>query len=181
MSRRRRKKRSAAQAGSAATIAEERFRPKPGPGSVFVEESANTGREKRVRNIGEHPLTLAHARGKISDEQFAAGEEVRLLCELRGLSGKDSTTLMSGGAPGPRLPFTQSQLDAIRRLDHIRTRLKERDWIIVEKFCGEGWSMADSVRAATICHPSSVLYRVQEAMEELVAVRKGRRVHPFQG
>ena len=183
MSRRRRKKSAAAQAGGAASMSatEERFRPKPGPGSVFVEEPAKTGREKRVRNIGEHPLTLAHARGKISDEQFAAGEEVRLLCELRGLSGKDSTTLLSGGAPGPRLPFTQSQLDAIRRLDHIRTRLKERDWIIVEKFCGEGWSMSDSVRAATMCHPSGILCRMQEALEELVAARKGRRVHPFQG
>jgi len=186
MSRRRRKRkvslrRAEPAAGAATSGAEERFRPKPGPGSVFVEEPAK-GRERRVRNIGEHPLTLAHARGKISDEQLAAGEEVRLLCELRGLSGKDSTTLMSGGAPGPRAPFTQSQLDAIKRLDQIRTRLGERDWIIVEKFCGEGWSMADSVRAATICHPSSVLFRVQEAMEELVAARKGRRaLHPFEG
>ena len=53
---------------------EARFKPKAGPGSVFAEEfvSAKTGGEKRLRNIGEHPLTLAHARGKISDEQFAA-------------------------------------------------------------------------------------------------------------
>ena len=175
MSRKRKKK------SEAAAPAEERYRPKAGPGSVFVEEfvSAKTGRDKRARNIGEHPLTLAHARGKISDDQFAAGEEVRQLYELRGLSGKDSTTLISGGAPGPRDPFTQSQIDAIRRLDHFRARLKERDWIIVEKFCGEGWSMPDAVRAATICHPSSVVMRVQEALEELVAARKGRRLHPF--
>jgi len=180
MSRRRKKK---SDTPAAAPQEDERYRPKAGPGSVFVEEfvPAKTGREKRTRNIGEHPLTLAHARGKISDDQFAAGEEVRKLYELRELSGKDSTTLISGGAAGPRAPFTQSQIDAIRRLDHIRARLSERDWIIVEKFCGEGWSMADAVRAATICHPSSVLYRVQEALEELVAARKGRRVHPFRG
>jgi len=179
MSRRRKKK----SEGPAAAAQEEPYHPKAGPGSVFVEEfvSARTGREKRTRNIGEHPLTLAHARGKISDDQFAAGEEVRKLYELRELSGKDSTTLISGGAAGPRDPFTQAQIDAIRRLDHIRARLSERDWIIVEKFCGEGWSMAASVRAATHCHPSSVHYRVQEALEELVAVRQGRRVHPFQG
>lgn len=179
MSRRRKKK---GDAPAPASTEDERYRPKAGPGSVFVEElvSAKTGREKRTRNIGEHPLTLAHARGKISDDQFAAGEEVRQLYELRALSGKDSTTLISGGAAGPRDPFTQSQIDAIRRLDLLRARLSERDWIIVEKFCGEGWSMADAVRAATICHPSSVLYRIQEALEELVAARKGRRVHPFQ-
>ena len=103
------------------------------------------------------------------------------LYELRGLSGRDSTTIDDGRRRRrTRMPFTQSQVDAIRRLDHIRARLKERDWIIVEKFCGEGWSMPDAVRAATICHPSSVVMRVQEALEELVAARKGRRVHPFQ-
>lgn len=174
----RNKKKDATHAAS-----EERFRPKAGPGSVFVEEfvSARTGREKRARNIGEHPLTLAHARGKISDDQYAAGEELRRLCELRGVSGRDSTTLSTGGGSGTRLPFTQVQVDAIRRLDQIRQKLKDRDWIIVEKFCGEGWSMAEAVRAATMCHPSGVLMRVQEALEELVSARKGpRRVHPFQ-
>jgi len=183
MSRRRKRKGTGLRRAEAAPKAggasgEERYAPKAGPGTVFVEECAETRRERRLRNIAEHPLTLAHARGKISDDQFAAGEEVRLLCELRGCSGRDSTTLMTGGAAGPRDPFTQSQ---IRRLDQIRQRLKERDWIIVEKFCGEGWSMAASVRAATQCHPSSVHYRVQEALEELVAVRRGRRMHPFKG
>jgi hypothetical protein len=179
MSRKARKKKGEAQAP-----AEERYKPKAGPGSVFVEEfvSAKTGREKRARNIGEHPLTLAHARGKISDDQFAAGEELRRLYELRGVSGRDSTMMSTGGGSGPRLPFTQTQVDAIRRLDSLRMRLKDRDWIIVEKFCGEGWSMAEAVRAATVCHPSGVLMRVQEALEELVSARRGRRpLHPFQG
>lgn len=169
MSKRKRKDKSAAPA-------EPRFKPKAGPGSVFVEElvSAKTGGEKRTRNIGEHPLTLAHARGKISDEQFAAGEELRRLCELRGVSGRDSTTMSTGGGGSVRMPFTQCQVDAIRRLERIRQRLKARDWIIVEKFCGEGWSMAEAVRAATLCHPSGVLMRVQEALEELVAARERR-------
>ncbi len=159
--------------------AEARYRPKAGPGSVFVEEfaSAKTGGEKRLRNVGEHPLTLAHARGKISDEQFAAGEEVRRLYELRGASGRDSTAMNVGGGGGLSMPFTQTQVDAIRRLDRVRARLKTRDWIIVEKFCGEGWSMAESVRAATACHPSGVLLRLQEALDELVAARRGGRVN----
>lgn len=156
---------------------EARFKPKGGPGSVFVEEfvSAKTGGEKRLRNIGEHPLTLAHARGKISDEQFAAGEEVRRLYELRGASGRDSTAMNVGGGGSLSMPFTQMQVDAIRRLDHYRARLKMRDWIIVEKFCGEGWSMAEAIRAATACHPSGVLLRLQEALDELVAARREPR------
>ena len=159
--------------------APKRYVPKPGPSDVYVREfvSARTGREERYRNIGEHPLTLAHARGKIDNDQFAAGEELRRLYELRALSGQDSTqvTLASGSA-GPSVPISDAQLDAARRLERLRGRLKSRDWIILEKFCGEGWSMAEAVRAATLCHPSGVLFRVREALDELVAARGGRGV-----
>jgi hypothetical protein len=172
MSRRSRKARSKQSAPK-------RHAPKAGPSDVYIREfvSARTGREERYRNIGEHPLTLAHARGKISDEQFAAGEEVRRLYELRALSGQDSTlmTPCSGGA-GACLPIGEAQLDAARRLERLRSRLKDRDWMIIEKFCGEGWSMAEAVRAATLCHPSGVLFRVQEALDELVVACGGRIV-----
>jgi hypothetical protein len=153
-----------------------RRKPKPGPGDVYVEElvSAKTGRELRYRNIGEHPLTLAHARGRISDEQFVAGEELRRLYELRALSGRDSTDMAPRGGGARDLPFTQSQVDAMRRLGQIRERLKKRDWIILEKFCGEGWPMAEAVRMATVCHRSGVLQRVHEALDELIEARTGR-------
>lgn len=151
--------------------------PKAGPGDFYVQEfvSARTGREVRYRNIGEHALTLAHARGKISDEQFAAGEEFRRLWEFRSLSGRDSTELIPGVGARSDLPFTQTQHDAIRRLGRIRERLKRRDWTIVEKFCGEGWPMVEAVRAATICHPSGVVQRVHEAMDELIEACGWRR------
>jgi len=154
-----------------------RLKPKAGPGSIYVQEfvSAKTGRELRYRNIGEHPLTLAYARGRISDLQFAAGDELRRLYELRALSGRDSTDLAPGSGSRTDIPFTQAQVDAIRRLGQIRERLKKRDWIILEKFCGEGWPMAEAVRAATVCHRSGVLQRVQEALDELVEARSGRR------
>jgi hypothetical protein len=153
------------------------YAPKPGPGDFYVRElvSARTGREQRFRNIGEHPLTLAHARGKIDDEQFAAGDELRRLCQMRMASGRDSTDMAPGtGASAPRTPLSQVQIDAVRQLERLRARIKTRDWIILEKFCGEGWSMAEAVRAATLCHPSGVLFRVQEALEELVTARGGR-------
>ncbi|HEX3430824.1 MAG TPA: hypothetical protein VHT03_08055 [Rhizomicrobium sp.] len=165
MSRRSRKRRTRGRATR-------QLAPKAGPGDVYVQEflSARTGRELRYRNIGEHPLTLAHARGKISSDQFAAGEEVRRLYELRALSGRDSTQMTPGsGGAHSCAPVTESQLDAARCLERLRLCLKNRDWIIVEKFCGEGWSMAEAVRAATLCHPSGVLFRVQEALDELVA------------
>lgn len=152
-------------------------RPKAGPGDIYVQElvSAKTGRELRYRNIGEHPLTLAHARGRISDEHYSAGQEFRQLYEMRALSGRDSTDITPGGGARVDLPFAQAQVDAIRRLGRIKLSLKARDWIILEKFCGEGWSMAESVRAATVCHRSGVLQRVQEALEELVELRNGQR------
>ncbi|HEY2444839.1 MAG TPA: hypothetical protein VGI20_03780 [Rhizomicrobium sp.] len=149
--------------------------PKAGPGNVYVREfvSARSGREERFRNVGEHPLTLAHARGKIGDEHFAAGEELRRLCEMRAAGGRDSTEMSPPGSGGAGLAFAQTQIDAMRRLERLRSRVKTRDWIILEKFCGEGWSMSEAVRAATLCHPSGVLYRVQEALDELVAARRG--------
>jgi len=170
MSTRDRKRRSS-------PAAPKRVAPKPGPGDFYVREfvSARTGREERFRNIGEHPLTLAHARRKISDEQFAAGEEFRRLCELRLGRTRDSTDMVPGaGGAGAGLCFPQAQIDAARRLERLRTRIKTRDWVILEKFCGEGWSMAEAVRVATLCHPSGVLFRVQEALDELVAAREGR-------
>lgn len=169
MSKRSRKQRAKKNAPS-------HFAPKPGPGDLYVREfvSARTGREERYRNIGEHPLTLAHARGKISDDQFAAGEELRRLCTLRMASGRDSSEITMSSGGGAHAGLTAIQIDAIRRLERLRSRLKTRDWIIVEKFCGEGWSMVESVRAATVCHPSGVVFRVQEALEELVAACGGR-------
>lgn len=150
--------------------------PKPGPGDIYVREfvSARTGREERFRNIAEHPLTLAHARRKISDEQFAAGDGFRALCELRLGGSRDSTDMVPGaGGAGANFCFAQAQIDAGRELERLRARIKTRDWIILEKFCGEGWSMAEAVRAATLCHPSGVLFRVHEALDELVAAKGG--------
>jgi hypothetical protein len=154
-----------------------RLGPLPGPNGIYVREfvSARTGREERYRNIGEHPLTLAHARRKISDAQFAAGDEFRALCELRLGGTRDSTDMVPGaGGATPECCFTQTQIDAGRRLEQLRAGLKARDWIILEKFCGEGWSMAEAVRAATLCHPSGVLFRVQEALDELIEASEER-------
>jgi len=170
MSKKARARRSRAKASGSPRV----FRPKPGPGDVYVEElvSAKTGRELRLRNIGEHPLTLAHARGRISDEQFAAGEELRTLYELRGVTGVDSTCMASSvGGGRADMAFAQSQIDAMRRFAQLRDRLKRRDWIILEKFCGEGWSMVEAVRAATVCHRSGVLQRIHEALDELIEAR----------
>ncbi|HEY5046727.1 MAG TPA: hypothetical protein VII49_01740 [Rhizomicrobium sp.] len=173
MSRKSRTRKS--RTGDAQSVA--RPRPKPGPGAVYVEElvSAKTGRELRYRNVGEHPLTLAHARGRLSNEQFAAGDELRKLCELRHASGRDSTVFVPGAGVCTDIPYTQTQMDAIRRIGRIREQLKKRDWIILEKFCGEGWPMAEAVRAATVCHRSGVLQRIQEALDELIETRCCRR------
>jgi hypothetical protein len=159
-------------------VASPRRKPKSGPGDVYVEElvSARTGRETRYRNIGEHPLTLAHARGRISDDQFAAGEELRRLYELRLVTGRDSTEMSPGGGGRADIAFTETQVEAMRKLGKIRDQLKKRDWIILEKFCGEGWPMADAVRAATVCHRSGVLQRMQEALDELLDARLRQRI-----
>ncbi|HEY1615158.1 MAG TPA: hypothetical protein VGF97_15845 [Rhizomicrobium sp.] len=166
------------RARNAASDSAHRLVPKAGPGGFYVREfvSARTGREERYRNLGEHPLTLAHGRKRISDTQFEAGDAFRTLWEMRAASGHDSTDMAPGSGGSARTPFTQVQVDAIRRLDRWRARIKRRDWIILEKFCGEGWSMVEAVRAATLWHPSGVLLRVQEALDELIEAREAPRL-----
>lgn len=154
---------------------EEAYRPKAGPGQQFVREliDARQGHAKRLRNVGEHPLTLAHARGRISDAQFHAGEHYRDLYEKRGRSGRDSTQPVIGGGSGE--PWAQQQVDAIRALSKIERRLTRPNRIIVKFFCGEGWSMAQAVHQAVRCHQDAILSRVCEALDDLDDVIGGRR------
>lgn len=147
---------------------------KAGPGQVLVDEpiahGSGHGQVKRTRNIGEHQLTLAKARGKITDRQYDAGMVYRALHDLKFRSGRDSTDLdvVSGG--GSSTPYTQRQADAMRDLGDIHARLSLTDGKIVENFCGKDYEMTEAVMRITGCHPSGVIYRLREAVDSLVAV-----------
>ncbi|WP_070151411.1 DUF6456 domain-containing protein [Sphingobium phenoxybenzoativorans] len=82
------------------------------------------GQPQHVRvNLGESPLSWLHARGRLSDRQFLAGEAIRLDWEKAGLGSKitmrwDAAPLSKArrGAPSAADP-TLSQMSARNRFD----------------------------------------------------------------
>lgn len=168
---------------------------KIGPRMVLAEEEfaepGTADSKKRLRNHGEHPLTLAFHRGQLetkyaadvrdqdritAHERLAAGEEYRANYERMGRSGRDSTDMSGGSGGGSGMPWTQAQVTSILWVRTIENRMHHRDKAVIRHFCGEGFSMVQALRGARIdVHPSSVAYRIREALDELVAATTGRR------
>lgn len=78
------------------------------------------GRRSVTVNLGESPLTWLHARGHLSDVQFAAGEQLRADWERANLSTGvtmrwDPVRVRGGGERG--LNPTERQLSARARFD----------------------------------------------------------------
>lgn len=180
--------------GNPATRDEAQVRVSRPLNGVYTEElvDATSGHAKRLRRQDEHPLTLAYHRGQLTshyppetpevfqitaDERLAAGEAYRTHYETLHRSGRDSTDMNVGG--GCTTPWTQSQADAGKEIKKIESRMHPRDAIVVRKFCGEGFSMVDALRAARIdFHPNGVTYRIREALDDLVAATTGRKFVP---
>ena len=128
--------------------------------------SAGAGANHAWRNHGEHPLMLALFREKIDRTEYDAGNLYRRYYEQMGRSGKDSTDLsVVGGGSG--LPFTQTQVDAIHAVQAIERRIQQPYDVIVRKFCGEGYSASEAVRAARFHNPKNVWEKMRLALNKL--------------
>jgi hypothetical protein len=166
---------------------------KSGPGALLVIEDfaeKSSGTSRRVRNHGEHPLSLAFFRGHLetiypasvpereritANERLAAGEVFREHFERMHRSGRDSLDMSSGGGSDGTL-WTQTQAMAIHWVKSTERRMHHRNATIVRAFCGEGYSMVDSLRKARIdFHPNGVKYRIREALDDLVSATTGRK------
>lgn len=154
---------------------------KTAEGEVYVIERFNegsAGQKKRYRNIAEHPLTLAHARGQITSEMHDAGQRYRDLFEAMHRTGRDSTQCLdrsfSGSTP---TPWTDQCAAAIRQLQKLEQAMPRRSRLIVRAFCGEGMSAAHAVRAVISIHPNGVMDRLREALMDLVDAMEGQRRH----
>jgi hypothetical protein len=166
---------------------------KAGPGSLLIIEDfaeKSSGTSRRVRNHGEHPLSLAFFRGQLetkypdtvpdrdritADERLAAGEDFRAHFERMHRSGRDSLDMSGGGGSDGTL-WTQTQAMAIHWVKAIELRMHHRNVAIVRAFCGEGHSMVESLRKARMdFHPNGVTYRIREALDDLVGATTGRK------
>jgi Domain of unknown function (DUF6456) len=90
--------------------------PAPGPARA----QTRRGRRSVTVNLAESPLTWLHARGHLSDVQFAAGEQLRADWERAQLAPRitsrwDPVRVDGGGARG--LSPGERQLSARRRFD----------------------------------------------------------------
>jgi hypothetical protein len=151
---------------------------------VYVQElvDAASGHAKRLRRIDDHPLTLAYERGRLAwpgvhtaSDRYAAANRFREAFETLLRTGRDSSEMIGGGCGGgPRDGFSDTQEYAGRTIARTKAALKPKDYIIVQRLCGEGWSMAEAVKQAVPTHPNAVTARVCEALDELVDAMSGR-------
>lgn len=145
---------------------------KVGPGQIFITETiakgSGKGVAKRLRNVGEHPLTALRKceNPKISADEHTAGQIYRTLCAKKGRTGKDSTDFdVPGGVSG--VPWTQTQADAMNSLKKIDALLHEDNRAILRNICEEGMGATEAVMRAVACHPNGVIYRLREALKRL--------------
>jgi hypothetical protein len=139
---------------------------KAGPGQIFVQEGERES--EHFKNIGD-PLDLALARNQITQALWDVGDLFRKTFAMLGASGKDSTqALMSpGGSSDGAAAWSQGMVDAAKVMKGIQDKMPARSYRIVRYFCGEGMPMGEAVARVTSIHPSTVKYRVVEALEDL--------------
>lgn len=96
-----------------------------------------------------------------------------------GSSGSDSTQMGTAGGGGSR-SITEKQQIAGEQIARLRRLMSSRNFLIVESFCGYGYSMVDSLRRAGVeAHPVGTAFRLREALDELVCVLTGRQIVPL--
>ena len=121
-------------------------------GQVLVEQRLKGAGNRSVTvNLAESPLSWLAARGRISERQLLAGEQLRMDWERAGL-GPNVTMRwdaaprgVKGGALSPAPDPTTTQIDAKRRFDaavaHVGEGLADVLWRVA--CAGEGLSDAE--------------------------------------
>lgn len=160
--------------------------PLPGPGKVFIQElvDAQSGHAKRHRNIGDTPLSFAYYGNKLSGpgdvvsgimaaDRYSAGERFYALWRAREGCGRNIFERIGGS---DHHWWSDPKADASEIVGRLRAKMYGKNFLIVQHFCGEGYSMAQAVRRAGIdSHPNGIIPRVREALDDLVTVMTGRR------
>jgi hypothetical protein len=110
-----------------------------------------------------------------ASDRYVAASRFRAAFETLLRSGRDSSEMIGGGCGGGLSDgFSDSQEYAGRTIARIKTALKAKDYSIIQRLCGEGWSMAEAVKQAVPTHPNAVTARVCEALDELVDAMSAR-------
>lgn len=160
--------------------------PLPGPGKVFIQElvDAQSGHAKRHRNIGDTPLSFAFYGDKLKGpgdvisgimaaDRYSAGCRFEMAWRAREGGGRNIFERIGGS---DHHWWSDPKADASEIVGRLRAKMYGKNFLIVQYFCGEGYSMAQAVRKAEIdSHPNGIIPRVREALDDLVTVMTGRR------
>lgn len=129
------------------------------------------------RNLDEHVLTRAYYDKRIDADEFAAGEVYRAFYERRAKGGSDSLDMVPSGST--LVPFTQSQIDAVRTIQAIEANLRQPFPMIIRKFCGENYSATNACRAAGYDNPRDTWATIRIALSKLSAAISMTRLDIF--
>jgi hypothetical protein len=101
---------------------------------------SNTRKSKAVYNYRESPPSLMYARGKLDAAQYRAAEWFRSVYEAGGSSIK-AMDWRREPVDGGKMqdPYTQRRSDAHKTLETVYTFLGPQDYVLIEKFCGQGF------------------------------------------
>lgn len=120
----------------------------------------------------DHPLVKAKVDGRITLEEFNAGNCYRVIYAKAQphTDGRDSTQAMlidKRGGPGA-IPSSYVDKESVRALRLINQRLSRVDNILIEMFCGLGRKASEAMRRACPQRdPRTVWDRMSEALGEL--------------
>lgn len=122
----------------------------------------------------DHPIAKARAKRKISEAQFWAANEYRLIVSsaFEWANGNDSTQAMmvNGGQVNYEAMLDAARGDASSRQDmkRIHAELGKESAAIVFLVCGNGFEVGMTVRKVTPkVHPNGVWGRFEEALDAL--------------
>lgn len=127
-------------------------------------------------NTHENPLMAAYYAERIDSDEYHAGAIYQSLFEKMGRKGRDSTQLtIVGGNTG--LPFTQTQVDAIRAIEAIEANLDGERRIVIRQFCGHGQSASKAIQAAGHKNPREVWDQMRVALNKLAtAIARAKHI-----
>lgn len=163
---------------------------KIGPGQVFIREliDASSGHAKRFRNVGESALSNAFYRGFLrgaydnesgitAEDRHSAGQRFAKLWAARmAISTTNFELGLSNVGNDPHW-WTDRKADASEAIHRLQMRMYPKNFQIVQRFCGEDYSMPQSITGVVEVHRNSVVPRVREALDDLVTAMTGRRVY----
>lgn len=139
------------------------------------------GAAKGFRNINEHPLVAALALDRISADEFEAGDTYRRLYEMRFKASETRFEFSPSG--GQNVPFSQTNVDAIRAIEAIESQLARiidgpRYKTLIQRLCGEGYAANQACVAAGYTDPKQVWALTRLALNKLaVALERVERKH----